>query len=169
MTQNTKRISRGYTEGMFSAISAGFFLALIGIFFVIVPNLFDKITAFFQDFDLVHVPNMNGVLLPAPQNLAAHSTIYSTAEQFSIVWSIFLIALLAARFLAHSPNRKKADNLGDIVFWFGAAYFIHTMLIDSATLDFARWFGFWATIIVLIGVSLIARAIYLAAVRKGPT
>ena len=153
---------------MFSAISAGFFLALIGTFFVIVPNLFDKIVDFFQDFDLVHVPNMTSVLLPAPQNLATHSTIYSTAEQFSIVWSIFLIVLLAARFLAHSPNRKKADNLGDIIFWLSAAYFIHTMLIDSTALDVARWFGFWATIIMLIGVSLIARAIYLAVVRKGP-
>lgn len=168
MTENTRRISRGYTEGLFSAISAGFFLTLIGIFFVIVPNLFDKITAFFQGFDLVHVPHMNGVLFPAPQNLAEHSTIYSTAEQFSIVWSIFLIALLAARFLAHSPKRKKADNLGDIVFWLGAAYFIQTMLIDSAQLDFAGWFGFWTTIIMLVGVSLIARAIYLAAVRKSP-
>jgi hypothetical protein len=111
---------------------------------------------------------MNGVLFPAPQNLAEHSTIYSTAEQFSIVWSIFLIALLAARFLTHSPKRKKADNLGDIVFWLGAAYFIQTMLIDSTRLDFSGWFGFWATIIMLIGVSLIARAIFLVAVRKSP-
>lgn len=163
LNQSTKRTSRGYTEGLFSAISAGFFLTLIGIFFVIVPKLYDKIVAFFQDFDVVHVPNMGEVLLPAPQNPSAHLTVYSTAEQFSIVWGVFLIAMLAARFLAHSPKRKKADNLGDIVFWLGAAYFIQTMLIDTT-----EWFGFWATIIMLIGVSLIVRAIYLAAVRKSP-
>lgn len=165
MTESTRRTSHSYKEGIFSAASAGFFLTLIGIFFIIVPDLFDKIVDFFQDFDLIHVPHMSSILLPAPENLAAHSTIYSTARQFSIVWSIFLVVLLAARFLAGSPNRKKADNLGDIVFWVGAAYFIHTMLVEVATLNFARWFGFWATIIILIGVSLIARALYLAAVR----
>lgn len=168
MNESSRRISRRYKEGLFSTISAGFFLTLIGVFFVIVPNLFDKIITFFRDFDAVRVPHMDGVLLPAPQDPTAHLAVYSTVERFSIVWGIFLIGLLAARFLAHSPKRKKADNLGDIVFWLGTAYLIQTLLIDSTKLDFTEWFGFWATIIMLIGVSLIARAIFLAAVRKSP-
>lgn len=168
MNESSTRISRGYTEGLFSAISAGFFLTLIGVFFVIVPDLLDKIITFFRSFDIVQVQNIEGVFLPAPQNPTAHLTIYSTVEQFSIVWGIFLIALLIARFLAHSPKRKKADNLGDIVFWLGTAYLIHTLLIDSTKLDFTGWFGFWSTVIMLIGVSLIVRAIFLAAVRKSP-
>jgi hypothetical protein len=70
--------------------------------------------------------------------------------------------MLGARFLLNSPRRSKAENLGDVVFWFGTAWITQNLLID---VDTPEWFGFWAMIIALIGVSLVARAIYLAVAR----
>jgi hypothetical protein len=142
---------------LFSAISVGFFLVLTGIFFVTVPNLYDEIVAFFTDLSdhLVQVPNLSNVYLPAPQD--SHAVIYTTVTQFCLIWGVFLLVLLAARFLADSPTRRKADNLGDAFFWLGAAYLSKIWLVNSV-----KWFEFWAVIIVLIGVSLIVRAIFLA-------
>ena len=76
--------------------------------------------------------------------------------------------MLGARFIFESPLRRKAENLGDIVFWLGATYLIQIFLvaptqISPQTIDVSKWFEFWAAIVMLIGVSLIARAIFLAA------
>jgi hypothetical protein len=81
-----------------------------------------------------------------------------------MVWGVFLAAMLVIRFATGSPMRNKAENLGDIVFWFGTAYLIQTWLIGRS-----EWFEFWALILVLLGISLIVRAVFLAtayAVKK---
>jgi hypothetical protein len=132
--------------------------------FVTVPNLFKEIVDFFQDIKAVQVPHLDNVYLPAPQDPRAHLVVYSTAMQFCLIWGIFLIAFLAARFFVHSPTRKKADNLGDIVFWLGAAYFSQIWLVDTT-----KWFEFWSVIIILIGVSLIVRAVFSAVAWKAPS
>jgi hypothetical protein len=98
-------------------------------------------------------------MFPAPEHVAQHLEVYSAVEQFSLGWGVFLVAMLVVRFAIGSPNRRKAENLSDIIFWFGAAYLIQTWLINNA-----KWFEFWATILIVLGVSLIVRAIYLAAV-----
>jgi len=136
------------------------------MFFVTVPNLFKEIIDFFQDIRAVQVPHLDNVYLPAPHDPGAHLVVYSTVMQFCLIWGIFLIALLAARFFVHSPTRKKADNLGDIVFWLGAAYFSQIWLVDTIDRSITKWFGFWSAIIILIGVSLIVRAIFSAVAWK---
>jgi hypothetical protein len=163
LNEGSRRISRRHREGLFSAISAGFFLVLIGMLFVTIPGLSDKIVAFFRDFNVIQVPHLEGVSLLGPQNPRAADAlaVYSAAMRFSLVWAIFLTAMLGARFVVSSPKRRSAQNLGDLVFWFGAAYLIQNLLID---VDSTEWFGFWAAIIVLFGVSLIVRAIFLAVV-----
>ncbi|GAG79515.1 unnamed protein product, partial [marine sediment metagenome] len=40
-------------ERLFSAISGGFFLLLVGTLFIITPNLFDNIMNFFGDLQLI--------------------------------------------------------------------------------------------------------------------
>jgi hypothetical protein len=154
---------------MLSAISAGFFLILIGVLFITTPSLFDKIVTFVSHFQAAQVGNTN-MYIPAPENLGAHLDLYLTARQFSLVWGVFLIAMLGARFTFGSPLRRKAENVGNIVFWLGAMYLIQTFLVQTAqafpqTIDITKWFEFWAAIIMLIGVSLIARAIFLAVTR----
>ncbi|MGB8780991.1 MAG: hypothetical protein WCD81_10140 [Candidatus Bathyarchaeia archaeon] len=173
-------ISRRRREGLLSAVSAGFFLLLIGVLFVIKPNLYADTVTFFNNFNATSaVPNTQ-IQLPAPdaQRSATNSTVheanlavYSAAQQFSVAWGIFLIALLVMRFAFDSTWRRKAQNISNIVFWFGAIYLIQTWLIDPTNslpypTNAQPWFEFWSMIIVLIGASLIVRAICLAAYRR---
>lgn len=151
--------SRRNREGLLDAISVGFFLVLIGLLFVINTNLVDGVVNFFKDIIVVTVSRL-GIMLPQPSDVGAHLTVYRAAEQFSLVWGVFLATMLVVKFATESTTRKKAENIGDIVFWFGAAYMVQTWLIDKA-----QWFEFWAWIIMLLGISLVARAIVLAAAR----
>ena len=158
------KISWTHREGILSAVSAGFFLILAGTIFIITPNLLDKFTSFFQDFNTIDVPHTS-IFLPAPVHPERHAVVYSTVQQFSLVWGIFLVAMLALRILFHSPLRKKVDNAGDTVFWLGTTYLISTMLNETTTTT--TWFIFWTEVLMLVGVSLIVRAAILAAIRLG--
>lgn len=149
-----------YREGYITAVSAGFFFILVGMFFVVTPNLYDKVIAFFRDFDAVSVPNMQHVLFPAPTTPNEHMTVYTVAGQFSLIWGFFQIAILALRFVGSSPLHKKAETASNAVFWLGTNYLISTYLNEASTIT--TWFTFWTLTVMLIGVSLIVRAIILA-------
>lgn len=157
LNESSKVLQSEYREGLFSAISAGFFFILLGAIFVSTPNLFDSILAFFRDIGIVDVPNTENVFLPGPESPRAHSAVYSAVWQFSFIWGLFEIAILVLRFFAHSPLSKKAETMSNIIFWLGTSYLINTFLIETT-----KWFVFWSTIIMLVGVSLIVRAIILA-------
>jgi hypothetical protein len=155
----SERHPRRRKDGILSAISVGFFFVLVGIIFIVTPNLVDKTVNFFNNITFVNVANLpSNIFLPQPTSVGAHTAVYSAAQQFSLVWGVFLVAMLVLRFATGSPMRNKAENLGDIVFWFGAAYLIQTWLIGRS-----EWFEFWALILVLVGMSLIVRAVFLAA------
>jgi len=156
------RFLSGRREGVLSAVSAGFFLILAGTIFIVTPNVLDKFTSFFQDFNTVDVPH-TAIVLPAPVHPERHTAVYSAVQQFSLVWGIFLVAMLTLRVLFHSPTRKKVENAGDIVFWLGTSYLISTMLNETTTTT--AWFIFWTEILMLVGVSLIVRAAILAAMK----
>jgi hypothetical protein len=156
------RLSRGNREGVLSAVSAGFFLILVGTIFIITPNVLDKFTNFFQDFNTVGIPH-TAISLLAPVHPERHATVYSTVQQFSLVWGVFLVAMLALRILFHAHTRKIVENAGNAVFWLGTTYLISTMLNETATITL--WFIFWTEIIMLIGVSLLVRAAFLVAMR----
>jgi len=161
LTESPKVFRLRYREGLFSAISAGCFLLLIGVIFIITPDLFSKIEAFVRNFEMMSIPHVENVFLPAPATPAVHSVVYKALWEFSLVWGFFEIFILAFRFVAGSPFGKKAETAANMVFWFGTAYLISTFLNETTTIE--KWFAFWAAIIMLIGVSLIVRAIILAA------
>jgi hypothetical protein len=157
-THGYPRVSR---DGFVSALSAGFFFVLVGVLFIVTPDLFDSIVRFFQNFDIVQVPHFTaGFVLPAPKNPAMHMTVYSAAAQFSLAWGLFLIGILAVRIFANSPLRKKAENVSDIVYWLVSSYLISVFLNNTTTT--LLWFAFWAAIIMLAGMTLIIRAAVLA-------
>lgn len=153
-------------EGLITAVSFGFFFLLVGAIFVITPSLFDKVQAFFNNFTTTEaIPHLPDVFVPVPASPAAHTVVYTAAWQFSIVWSIFQIMILAFRFVVGSPLRKKAETAGNVVFWLGATYLIGTLLTSTlltGSRALENWFVFWAAIIMLIGLSIIVRAIILA-------
>jgi len=48
--------------------------------------------------------------------------------------------------------------MGNLVFWLGAGILVENFLIQET-----NWFVFWSLLIIIIGVSMIARAIVLGA------
>jgi hypothetical protein len=154
-----KEPGRQYQEGIFTAISIGFFLLLLGILFIINPNLFGGIMDFFKDFSLVDVPNTD-IMFPAPEFPQLHLTVYQAARQFSIALAVFQVVILALRFFIPSSWEKRSETVGNFVYWGGTSFLIQFFLIETT-----QWFIFWSIIIILIGVSVIARAVVMAVTR----
>jgi hypothetical protein len=138
---------------------------LIGVVFVLAlpSSLWDSIVTFVSSFTLRSVPGM-GISLPAPANTAVHAVLYTAAFQFCIGLGILQVVLLAIRIAMGSPIRKTAETVGNLVKWFGGAYLITTYLNNTTTIS--RWFMFWAGILIILGLSLIARAVVLLAKRR---
>ncbi len=155
----SKGTPRQYQEQLFTAISIGFFLLLVGTLFVINPDLFSSILDFFNDFKLVDVPHTN-IVLPAPESPQLHLTVYQAARQFSIALGVFQVVILALRFFIPSSWGKRSETVGNFVYWVGTSFLIQYFLVEST-----QWFVFWSTIIILAGVSIIARAVVMAVTR----
>ena len=154
-----KEIPRKYPEGLFTAISAGFVILLVGAIFVITPNLFDNIVDFFKDITLVDVPNTD-IMFIGPEFPRSHLTVYQAAGQFSIALAVFQFVMLALRFVFPSSWNKRSETVGNLVYWTGEAFLIQLLLVEST-----QWFTFWSTLIIVVGVSLIARAVVIAVSR----
>jgi hypothetical protein len=151
-------------ESLISAISAGVVFILIGVVFILAlpQSLWDSIVTFFSNFALRSVPGI-GISLPAPANPAAHVVLYTAAFQFHIGLGVLQVILLAIRLAMGSPIRKTAETVGNLVKWFGGAYLITTYLNSTTTIS--RWFMFWAGILIVLGLSLIVRALVLLTKR----
>jgi len=160
----TKNRTLHYQEGLFTAISVGFCLLLIGFLFAIHANLLDQLINFFKDFEMVDVPHTD-IVFPAPGSPGSHSVVYQAAGQFSIAVTVLQVILLALRFVIPSSLRKKSETVSGLVYWAGASFLIQSFLIDKLRVTLTNWFEFWALIIVLAGVSIIARAAVIAVSR----
>ena len=162
---NTQSSAYKARERLFSAISAGSFLILLGIVYVInLPsNLWEAIVEFFSRLTLAQVPT-TGIYLPAPISPAAHAVLYGAIFQFCIGLGILQIIFLALRLMLNSPIGKTAETIGNLVYWFGAAYLVTTYLNNTTTIS--KWFVFWAGILIILGLSFIARAFVFFAKRK---
>jgi hypothetical protein len=161
--------SRKHRESLISGVSAGFFFIVAGALFVITPNLFDKIVAFLQDFGLETIPRI-GILWPAPAfpMSQSHSVVYLAVERFCFIWGIFEIVLLVLRLVLRSPVDKTTETLSNIVYWFGSGFLVRAFLLETlrlpTILGLTRWFVFWAALIMLLGATLVIRAIVRAAI-----
>lgn len=163
MTENDD-IHPKYQEGLFTAISVGFCLLLVGAIFIITPDLFGKVVDFFKDIGVVDVPNTD-IIFMAPESPAHHSVVYQAAGQISIALVILQIIILVLRFVIPSSLSKKSESVSSLVYWAGASFLIQSFLIDNASVSLTSWFEFWTLIIVLAGVSILARAVFIAVSR----
>jgi len=134
--------------------SFGFFLLLIGVIWVITPNLFQEVVDFFKDFDLTEeiFPN---VFLPAPAHPHRHIVVYTALAQFCFVSGLFQIAILVLRFFFRDTVDKVAGTFSGIVFWLGVG-FVSNLLAAEAI----GWFGFIGWFIVFIGLSIVVRSLF---------
>ena len=62
-----------------------------------------------------------------------------------------------------SPVSRKAETVENIVFWLGASYLIVAYL-ENMTIT-GEWFVFWAGIVRIFGLALVARAFVILAKR----
>lgn len=163
------RFGHGLTEknkeNLLSAIYIGsIFIILAVIFIASLPvNLWDELIRFFTSLTLAPVPGTSDIALPAPSNPASHQQLYLAAFGFTLAVGIVEIFILVLRVMLNSPVQRKAETVENIVFWLGVSYLIITYLVNMTIAG--EWFVFWAGIILVFGLALLARAFVLLAQR----
>jgi len=165
MIHNTRKTNL-LNEGLITALAVGGFLIILGAVFGLTPGIPQKIWAFFGDLTGQVYPIINGnIVLPAPTNPAAHIEFFGAIFNFMVGIVVLQIAILALRFWVNSPIRRIAETVGNIVFWLGGSFVVSVYLL-SGTLS--GWFSFWASLIIIVGLSLIVRGIILFLKRRSP-
>ncbi len=157
MTQPTTYRDRALHEGLITALAIGGFLIILGVVFGLTPGIPQKVVDFFSDFTAQSYPFSGGaIVLPAPAHPAQHIDFFGAVLNFMIGIGVLQIAIFALRLAYHSPIRRVAETVGNLIFWFGAALVAKIYLL-TGTLN--GWFTFWAALIIVLGVSIIVRGI----------
>jgi hypothetical protein len=131
--------------------SFGFFLVLVGVIWIVTPNLLKEVREFSKDFK-VEKEVFPKVFLPAPQS--PHPVVYMAIARFCFVFGLFQIFILALRFVFREPVNKIAGTFSGMIFWLGAGFVAN--MLSTETIE---WFAFLGWIIVLIGFSLVIRSL----------
>jgi hypothetical protein len=143
-------------EWLFSSVSVGAILILFGLIYLFYPgNLIEDIIKFTNNFTLTQFPSTN-INLPVPISQASNLNLYNAVLYFSIGVGVIESIILAVRFMYNSPPRRIAETVSNIVLWFGLSYLVYTYLVTAPSAN--KWFVFWAGIIIILGLSLVARA-----------
>ncbi len=159
---------RDLHEGLITALAVGGFLIILGSVFALTPGIYQGTNNFFSDITTTtyHLGSTSNLTLPAPAHPADHMAFYSAVINFLLGVGLLQIVILALRLALHSRVRRIGQNVGDLVFWLGAAFVANIFLL-AGTLN--GWFQFWSAIIMLIGLSLIVRfLVYLAGRSRRP-
>ena len=161
---NQQALTDKKKEGLITAVYIGLiFILLALIYFINLPhNVWNSFVNFIGSFVLTQVPGTS-ISLPAPLNPAAYTVLYTAVFQFFLGIGILEIAILALRIVLHSPLPRKAETIENIVFGLGTSYLVITYLVNMTIMS--EWFVFWAGIILIAGLSLVARAFVLLAGR----
>jgi hypothetical protein len=151
-------------ENLITALYVGFiFILLAVLYFINVhTNLWGNFVSLMSNFILYTVPGTS-ISLPAPVNPPAYTVLYNAAFQFCLGLGLLEIAVLALRIWLNSPFPRKAETIENIVFWLGTSYLVVTYLVNITIPS--EWFVFWTGIILIAGLSLVARAFVLMAKR----
>ncbi len=152
-------------EGVLTAVAFGGFLIILGLVFVITPDLPQQINSFFGDLTTRRLPfnNLSNVMLPAPRDPSSHMGLYTAVMQFDIGIAALELLILALRLGLVSKTHRIAETIGNLVFWAGAAIIVNAFLL-TGTLQ--GWFQYWAALIVVAGISLVARSLVHFARRR---
>jgi len=132
-------------------VSFGFFLMLVGVIWIITPNLWEEVRHFFEDFRLEEEVFPN-VFLPAPES--PHPVVYTAIARFCFVFGLFQIFILVLRLVFREPVDKIAGTFSGMIFWLGAGFVANMLSAETI-----KWFAFLGWIIVLVGLSLVIRSL----------
>jgi hypothetical protein len=153
-------------EKSISALYIGLIFIIIAIVYIIHihQNLWGSIVNFFSTLVLAQVPGVYGLTLPAPVNPAIYTDLYFAAFQFALGVGILEIIVLLLRVRLHSPVTRKAETVENLTFWLGTSYLIISYLVNLTIQS--EWFVFWTGIVLIAGLSLVARAFVLFANKQ---
>ena len=153
-------------EGIITAIAFGGFLIIVGMLFALTSDLWQNITSFFDHLTTRSFPFGNPgstISFPAPADTAAHKALYTALLEFDVAFGLLQVFILALRIRVQSKIRRIAETLGNAVFWLGAAFLVSNILLLGSV---RSWYEYWGALIILVGVSLIARAFVYFAKRR---
>ncbi len=165
---NSARTGHGFTEkgkeNLLTAVYVGSLFIILAVVYIshLPSSLWNQVIDFFTSLTLAPVPG-TGIALPAPVNPAAHTELYMAGFQFAIAVGALEVAILLLRVFWHSPVSRKAETIENLVFWLLASYLTVTYLVNMTIA--AEWFVFWAGVILIFGLALVARAFILLAKR----
>ncbi len=162
----TQALNEKKKENLITAVYAGLIFILVAVVYVInlSQNIWNALVSFFGSFVLAQVPGTS-FSLPAPFNPGAYTIIYNAAFELCLGLGILELSVLAIRILMHSPLTRKAETVENVVFWLGASYLAITYLVNMTIMS--EWFVFWAGIILIGGLALVARSFVLLGSRHG--
>lgn len=148
--------NRFFYEGLITALAIGGFFIILGLVFALTPGISEHTNNFFSDLTTVShfIGGSSTINLPAPAHPAEHIAFFTAVMNFLLGVGILQIVILVFRLLVHSRVRRIAETVGNLIFWLGAAVAANVFLL-AGTLT--GWFQFWAWLIILVGVGLIAR------------
>ena len=160
MKWNLQGISEERKENLVTTLYLGSIFILLAVVYSVnaAHNLVGNVESLFSTFTLAQVPGTS-VALPAPVNPTAYMTLYIAVFQFCLGLGILEMMILALRITLHSPMTRKAETIENLVFWLGTSYLAITYLVNMTIIS--DWFVFWAGVILIGGLSLIARSFVL--------
>lgn len=156
MTRNAV-YEKSLHEGLITALSIGGFFIILGVVFAITPGISQQTNNFFSDLTTVAFPFGNPgstVSFLAPSHPADHQGFYTAVMNFLLGVGVLQILILVLRLTVHSRINRIAQSVGDSIFWLGAAVIANIFLYAGTQ---SGWFQFWSALIIIIGVSLVAR------------
>jgi hypothetical protein len=165
LAHNMQALPDKKKENLISALYIGLIFVLLAVLYLINvhTNLWNSFNHFLNNFILATVPG-TGLQLPAPENPAAYIILYNAAFQFCLGLGAVEIFVLVLRVWLNSPLPRKAETIENLVFWLGTSYLVATYLINVTIIS--EWFVFWAGVILIGGLSLVARSFVLIASRQ---
>ncbi|MEM4720945.1 MAG: hypothetical protein QXT73_02620 [Candidatus Methanomethylicaceae archaeon] len=134
-------------------ISLGFFLVLLGLVWILTPDIGEHLRAFLsqENWRISKV----GQRLFFPEPNTHYPVLYNTASYFCFAFGAFQIVILLLRVVLHNPLNKIGETLSEAIFWMGMSFFFG-MLASNAL----GWFGLFAGFLMLVGASIITKSIF---------
>ena len=145
-------------EKWIGILTFGFFIMLFALFFVIIPDYWDKIMAFFGSFELKEI----GAIPIFPQPTGSHPEVYQAVTQFCLVFGLFQIFILVLRLFIKSPLTKISETVSNIITWLGTSYVFNILLTEGTD----WWSNSIGGLIAVLGLSLIARSIIILLFKR---
>jgi hypothetical protein len=148
--------NRSPYEALISVLAVAGVFIILGLTIAFTPDISQKTNAFFNDLTTViyHLGGSSTLNLLAPANPSQHIGFFTAVMDFILGVGILQIVILPIIFWIKSSIRRIAETIGNLMFWAGGAVVANVFLL-AGTLT--GWFQFWAWLILLMVIWLIAR------------